>query len=69
MSREQARGRAHDPKRSSCSPVRVQSFSCLEKAGARVEPLGRTPKKITRLHGQQVPLACENQRARKTIYK
>ena len=44
----------------------VQQFSCLEKAGGRVEPLGRTPKKNHPVQiVRKMPLAYDNQRAQK----
>lgn len=50
----------------------VQQFSCLEKAGGRVEHLGRIPKKNHPVQiVRKMPLACDNQRARKkdtTLY-
>ena len=42
----------------------VQHFSCLEKAGGRVEPLGGTRKKNHPVHiVRRMPLAYDNQRA------
>ena len=44
----------------------VQQFSCSEKAGGRVEPLGRTPKKHHPVQiVRKMPLAYDNQRAPK----
>jgi len=54
------------PAKTAPSPS-FQQFSRLEKAGGRVEPLGRTPKKNHPVQiVRKMPLAYDNQRAPKS---
>jgi hypothetical protein len=48
-------------------PSAIQPFSCLAKAGGRVEPLGPTPKKNHPVKTKAMSLASENQCASETL--